>query len=82
MVSKVITANSLENFLAGVVIFSLQHQVFCVTSATALQFLPVADDLQQSYCLMSLSFLLEYWEMMVSIAKKTIFFGSEMVVLE
>lgn len=82
MVSKIITTNSLENFLAGVVIFSLQHQVFCVTGATALQFLPVADDLQQGYCLMSLSFLLEYWEMMVSIVKKTIFFGSEMVVLE
>lgn len=82
MVSKILTTNSLENFLVGVVIFSLQHQVFCVTGATALQFLPVVDDLQQSYCLMSLSFLLEYWEMMVSIVKKTIFFGSEMVVLE
>lgn len=51
MVSKIITTNTLENFLAGVVIFSLQHQVFGVTSATTLQFLSVTDELQQSCCL-------------------------------
>lgn len=79
MVSKIITTNTLENFLAGVVIFSLQHQVFCMTSAATLQFLSIADELQQSCCLMSLSFLLECWEMMVAVVKKTtVFFGSVM----
>lgn len=52
MVSKTITTNTLENFLAGV-IFSLLHQVFCVTNAATLQFVSVADELQQSCCLMS-----------------------------
>lgn len=36
MVSKIITMNTLENFLAGVAISSLQHQVFCVPSAATL----------------------------------------------
>lgn len=54
-----------------------------MSSATALQFLTVADDLQQSCCLMSLSFLLECWEKMVAIVKKTtIFFGSVRIVLK
>lgn len=83
MVSKTITTNTLENFLAGVVIFSLLHQVFCVTNAATLQFVSVADELQQSCCLMSLSFLLKFWEMMVAVVKKmTIFCGSGMIVLE
>lgn len=82
MVSKIITTNSLENFLAGVVIFSQQYQVFYMTSAATLQFLSVADELQQSCCLISLSFLLECWEMIAAVVKKTIFFGSGMIVLE
>lgn len=82
MVSKIIT-NTLENFLAGVVIFSLQHQVFGVTSTATLQFLSVTDELQQSCCLMFLSFLLQCWEMMVAVVKKTtMFFGSGMIALE
>lgn len=55
MVSKIITTNTLENFLASV-IFSLQHLVFCVTSVATLQFLSIADELQQSCCLMSFFF--------------------------
>lgn len=83
MVCKIITTNTLENFLSSVVIFSLQHQVFCMTSAAALRFLSIADDLQQSCCLMSLSFLLECWEKMVAIVKKrTVFFRSVRIVLE
>lgn len=71
MVSKIITKNTLENFLAGVVILSLQHQVFCVTSTATLQFLSVTDELQQSNCcVMSLSFLLECWEMKGCCCKK------------
>ena len=68
MVSKIIITNTLENFLASVAISSLQHQVFCVTSAAALQVLSVVDELQQSWCLMSLVFFfLELWEVMVAV---------------
>lgn len=83
MVSRIITTNTLENFLAGVAISSLQHQVFCMTSAATLQVLSVVDVLQQSWCLMSLSFLLELWEVMVAVTKKTtIFYGTGMIVLD
>jgi len=48
MVSKMILTDTLENFLAGVAISSLQHQVFCLSSAAAVQVLSVVDELQQS----------------------------------
>lgn len=82
MVSRIIATNTLENCLAGVVIFSLQHQVFCMTSAATLQFLSVADKLQQSCYLMSLSFLLECWEMMVAVVKNTTVFFSSVTQLQ
>lgn len=75
MVSKITITNTLENFLAGVVISSLQHQMFCMTSAATLQVLSVVYELQQSWCPMSLFFLLELWELMVAVTKKDNYFS-------
>lgn len=53
-----------------------------MTSAATLQVLSVVDELQQSWCPMSPSFLLKLWELMVAVTKKTtIFHGSGIVVL-
>lgn len=53
-----------------------------MTSAATLQALSVVDELQQSWCPMSLVFLLELWELMVAVTyKTTIFHGSGMIVL-
>lgn len=66
MVSKILITNTLENFLAAVAVSSLQHLMFCVT----LQALPVVEELQQSWCLVSLTCLLELGELQVAVRKK------------
>lgn len=63
MVSKILITNTLENFIAGVAISRLHYQVFCVSGAAALQVLSLVDELQQSWCLMPLSFLLQLGEL-------------------
>lgn len=80
MVSKILITNTPENFIAGVAISRLQHQVFCVSGAATLQVLSLVDELQQSWCLMPPSFLLQLGEVMVAVRKKmTVFHGSAIV---
>lgn len=82
MAFRITTTNTLENFLSSVCISSLQHQVFCMTSAATLQVVLVVDVLWQSWCVLSPTFLFELWELRAAFMKKTIFRIIGMAVLD